>query len=767
MGACGKAELHWPKRIAAEGEFGENRTSDAHLEFCGMSILAGLEVAQIGPGLAAAVCGRLFADIGARVTCIAPAPGSTPLACHLNHGKSVMSGDAAAARAAIASAALIVCQGRPRELRSREYSLEALRRINPTAPTVAISPFGQTGPKADDPATDLTLFFASGIARMLTGQVGDLAEAPIRPVGEQSAFIGGIAAACAGMHAVLAGGTSPGAMIDVSIQEALATITITELARAGLSGKSWSRKRLGDGNGATVCILPARDGYAAISPRDEHQWAAWVGVMGSPEWAKDPRFAAKPDRVVNWDVLHALMSDWSRGYDKQAIADMAQAAHVPSFPLREPREQLQSPQLAHRGFWRQAEIGDKSINVPGPPFGLSVAKPEGKPPEREAADHSEGHMPLAGIRVLDFSWVIAGPTATRYLAAVGAEVIKVEAPGRGDPGRGSELHTVLGQAKRGIVLDLKNPDAIAVARALAAKSDVLVENFATGVMDRLGLGADALRAVNPNLVYVSASGLGRTGPEAHAVAYGTLLQCYAGFAGLNRHPEVPPRVGLAWLDPMCGLMLAFVTAAALWHRQHAGGVARIDFSMLEAMLWTMAEPLLSEQLGAPPQPVGNRSDRHAPHGAYRCAGEDDWIGLAVSEDQEWQGLCAVVPSLTALAKLGAAQRREQRPAIDRLLASWARPQAAAKAAQVLLRAGVPAAALTTSRDLVGCEHLRERGFWVAHGAGVLPGLPWRASFGRVSGPAPELGGDTEAVLHDLLGMSPDRIAALRQSGALG
>src|SRR5205809_6048408 len=104
----------------------------------------------------------------------------------------------------------------------------------------------------------LTLFFASGIARMLTGQVDDLDEAPIRPVGEQSAFIGGIAAACAGMHAVLAGATNPGATIDVSIQEALATITITELARAGLPGRTWSRKRLSDGNGATVCILPAR-----------------------------------------------------------------------------------------------------------------------------------------------------------------------------------------------------------------------------------------------------------------------------------------------------------------------------------------------------------------------------------------------------------------------------------------------------------------------------------------------------------------------------
>ena len=208
---------------------------------------------------------------------------------------------------------------------------------------------------------------------------------------------------------------------------------------------------------------------------------------------------------------------------------------------------------------------------------------------------TKGPLPLSGVRVLDFSWVIAGPTATRYLAAMGAEVIKIEAPGRGDPGRASELHTVLGQAKKSIVLDLKKPEAVAIAKALAAKSDVLVENFATGVMDRLGLGAEALHAVAPNLIYISASGLGRTGPELHAVAYGTLLQCYAGFAGLNRHPGVPPRVGMAWLDPMCGLMLAFITAASVWRRR-TGAVARVDFSMIEAMLWTMAEPLLQEQV---------------------------------------------------------------------------------------------------------------------------------------------------------------------------
>src|SRR5208282_3704807 len=565
-----------------------------------MSLLAKFRVVQIGEGLAAAVCGRLFADVGADVACIGP-DHSTPLADYLNHGKRMVSGDPAAA---LSAAHLIVCEGRPQDLRTRGHDAAGLRRINPKAAVVLISPFGQTGPQTNDPATDLTLFFASGMARLLTGQVDDLAEPPIRSVGEQSAFIGGLAAACAGMNAVLA--AEPGAVIDVSIQEALATMATGELARAGLGGKIWSRRRLTDGNGATVTILPACDGYVAISPREDRQWASWLAVMGPPDWAADPRFATKPDRVANWDALHTMMSAWSRQYGKQSIADKAQAAHVPSFPLREPAEQLASPQLAHRNFWRWLDIAGRTIQAPGPPFGLEIMATGHQ--ER----HASGPMPLAGMRVLDFSWVIAGPTATRYLASMGAEVIKIEAPGRGDPGRASELHTVLGQAKRSVVLDLKNEEAVTVARALAAKSDVLIENFATGVMERLGLCAEALQAVNPDLIYVSASGLGRTGPEAHAVAYGTLLQCYAGFAGLNRHPNAPPRIGFAWLDPMCGLMLAFIVAAGLWHRRRMGGVARIDFSMIEAMLWTMAEPLLATQLEAPPQPQGNRSDRYVP-----------------------------------------------------------------------------------------------------------------------------------------------------------
>jgi crotonobetainyl-CoA:carnitine CoA-transferase CaiB-like acyl-CoA transferase len=713
-----------------------------------MGLLQGFRAVQVGRGLAAAVCGRMLEDAGATVARIG-ADRSSLLAACLNRAPD-------ASQSALADADLIVAEGSPATLRRAEHDPAALRRHNPTAAIVLISPYGQSGPRAEYPASDLTAVFDAGIARMLTGQVDDLSESPIRPVGQQSAFIGGLAAACAGMHAALA--RTP-AVVDVSIQEAMATLAITELTRAGLTDKSWPRKRFADGNGATVCILPAADGYAAISPREEKQWAAWLEVMGNPAWSREPRFARKPDRVANWDALHALMCEWSRGKTKQWIADAAQAAHVPSFPLRDPAEQLSTPQLEHRGFYRTATLRGREVQVPGAPFGVTMHP-------GAAVTVPAGVLPLSGVRVLDFSWVIAGPTTTRYLAAMGAEVIKVEAPGRGDPGRASELHTGLGQGKKAIVLDLKQPEAVDIARRLAAHCDVLVENFATGVMDRLGLGAEALRSTAPGLIYVSASGLGRTGPEAHAVAYGTLLQCYAGFAGLNRHPDRAPRVGLAWLDPMCGLMLAFAVAAAIWQRGRSGGVARIDLSMIEALLWTMAEPLLETQVTRAPQPVGNANAECAPHGAWPGAGADGWVAVAVPDDAAWRALCGVVPALARFAGLGLSERRAASAAIEAALAGWLREQDAPQAARTLTAAGVPAAAAVGSLDLVQDAHLQTRGFWEQTAGGVLPGLPWVAEFGRANGPAPALGADTDAVLAELLGLSRPEISRLRQSGAV-
>jgi len=215
------------------------------------------------------------------------------------------------------------------------------------------------------------------------------------------------------------------------------------------------------------------------------------------------------------------------------------------------------------------------------------------------------------------------------------------------------------------------------------------------------------------------------------------------------------------------MMLAFIIAAGIWQRQRSGSVARIDFSMIEAMLWTMAEPLLETQIAAPPQPRGNASDQHTPHGVYRCAGEDEWISLAVTTDQQWQDLCALAPALAPMAEYLLDERQQCRAVIDEVLGAWLHARPATMAEAEFLRAGIPAAALASARDLVRSKHLTERGFWEPYRSGVLPGLPWRTSFDRAIAPAPKLGADTAAVLREVLDLGEDEIGVLRQSGALG
>ena len=189
--------------------------------------------------------------------------------------------------------------------------------------------------------------------------------------------------------------------------------------------------------------------------------------------------------------------------------------------------------------------------------------------------------------------------------------------------------------------------------------------------------------------------------------------------------------------------------------------------MVEAMLWTMADPVLAAQLTGPPQPMGNASERRAPHGAWRCAGDDAWLALAVRDDADWRALCALVPALHDLAGLSLVQRRARQREIDAMLAKWLASRDASETAAQLRAARIPAAALADSTALVASGHLRQRGFWQAHATGVLPGLPWRASFGRITGSAPELGADTDPVLRDVLELRDVQIEELRSSGALG
>jgi crotonobetainyl-CoA:carnitine CoA-transferase CaiB-like acyl-CoA transferase len=189
--------------------------------------------------------------------------------------------------------------------------------------------------------------------------------------------------------------------------------------------------------------------------------------------------------------------------------------------------------------------------------------------------------------------------------------------------------------------------------------------------------------------------------------------------------------------------------------------------MIEAMLWTLAQPLIAAQIDAPPQPQGDGSSDYSPHGAWACRGDDEWISIAVTSESQWLALCHLITGLSALSRHDFKTRQRSAPLIREVLAQWASVRTSLEAQELLLRAGVPAAALATSKNLADSEHLKARGFWEQSGAGNLPGMPWRSSLERVQGQAPALGEHTESVLSSVLGLTPQAIKHGREQGAFG
>ena len=762
-------------------------------------LLDAVRVIEVG-GRTGAICGRLFAELGADVIAVRgrrdsvrdhAAAGET-LAFEANKRQLTIDIADAAGRASLgalaADADLLILDLPPEVIDTLDP--QRLMAAAPRLVVVAITPFGCTGPKRDYRASDLVTFHASGVARLLVGHVADAElEPPVRAGGEQSDFIVGITAATAAMNALYQQWrTGAGQFIDVSGQEAMSLMAARELTMPGFGGQPAAREGFVKGGSAGSPRLPTRDGNVAVSPRENGQWTQWLHVLGDPAWGSDPRFATRRDREANFAALYELMAAWSINLTAAEITARCQERHVPCFPFGEPANMLTDVQLDSRGCFVPLERpGAAPLVIPRLPFGLPAAdyaapappragaaawSPRAAPPQRDAAAIPPT-LPLDGLRVLDFSWVIAGPTSTRYMALMGAEVIKIESPSRPDTGRGSELHDVLGQSKLSISLDLKAAGALEVVHRLLRDTDVVVENFAPGVMERLGLGYDDLRKIRPDIVMVSCSGLGGTGPRAHWVAYGSLLSAYAGF--LDEGPEREKRTGLAWADPLCGLLLDFATVAVLRQRAREGAGRHIDFSMLESLLWTIPGALIGAQTAdGRRHPVSNEDPRYVPHNVYRTLGNDCWLAIAVTSDAEWAALCTQVPALQDRARLTESERREQRPPIDAALRAWARDRDPFEAMDLLQAAGVPASASYTSNDLFGDAHLWERGFYdlVRRPDGsehFLPSLPWRwgdRSLIRPR-PAPGQGQDTERVLRDLVGVSSEEYAALQRSGALG
>ena len=380
-------------------------------------------------------------------------------------------------------------------------------------------------------------------------------------------------------------------------------------------------------------------------------------------------------------------------------------------------------------------------------------------------------LPLDSVRVADFSWIIAGPTATRHLALMGAEVIKVGSARRPDPStRGSAFH-VYNQSKKYTALNLSQQRGKELALDLVAQCDVVVENYAAGVFERLGLGYEVLSKVRPDIVMIASSGTGHTGPDRDYVAYGSLLQHYTGWNSISGYPDSEPIKGGLWADPWVGMELAMITVAALNHRLETGTGQYVDFSMAEALSASLPEALLDYQMnGSEPVPLGNRDSNLSPHGVYRCAGDDRWIAVEVHTQEQWRGLCEIIrrADLGSDSSLDSAEGRKAREdELDRAIGAWTAEIDDTEAFHILQRAGVPCGLSLDMGRLHAEPQLNEGGYlkpieYPDCTERVLPTLPWRfdGSPDFQLGPAPELGRDNSYMYSELLGLSDGEIEGL-------
>ena len=391
--------------------------------------------------------------------------------------------------------------------------------------------------------------------------------------------------------------------------------------------------------------------------------------------------------------------------------------------------------------------------------------------------------PLDGVRVLDFTWVVAGPVATRILADLGADVIKVERRGATDFGdRRGGLSGTLMRGKRSVVLDLNRPRGLDLARRLVALSDVVIDNFSARVMSNLGLDYEELRRLKPDVVCVRMTGFGLTGPHRDHVSYGPTLQALTGYTLLMGEPGGPPAgFGYSYSDLAGGNLGALAVLAALWHRRRTGCGQLVDLAQLEAVASVVGPTLLARALdGGTSTPTGNASQEApgAPHGVYPCAGDERWLAITVFTDEDWGRFAHALgdPEWTRAERFATRTGRLEHAAeLDRLVATWSRDRVAEQAMAVLQGAGVAAGVVANAEDLCARDpQLAARGHFVEvptpEGRTVrIDGPPFLLSEtpAHVGGPGPLLGEHTEEVLGELLGLASEEIAELRAAGAAG
>ncbi len=398
--------------------------------------------------------------------------------------------------------------------------------------------------------------------------------------------------------------------------------------------------------------------------------------------------------------------------------------------------------------------------------------------------------PLDGIRIVDLTMVWAGPFGTRLLGDYGAEVIKVESPRQWDLLRGlgliprgeerwynrSAYFNHNNRSKYSLALELRNALGRETLLRLCAVSDVIVENYRSDVMENLGLGYDAVRAVNPRIIYVSMPGHGKTGPDSGKVSYGSNVEQLAGLVSLSGYEGGEPmKTGFSYGDPMAGTALVGAVAMAIRQRNRTGEGMYVEIAQRENLTAFVGEYIIDYSMNHElREPIGNRHPSMAPHNRYRCAGEDAWLAIACEDDAQFRALVGTIgqPELADDPRFATATARKANEYdLDPLIEEWTEKHGKYDAMFLLQRAGVPAGAALTVPELMADPHLRERGQWVpvTHpdaGTWELEAPPWLLprTPGLARLPAPGFAEHNGYVFRELLGMNDDEVARLYAEG---
>jgi crotonobetainyl-CoA:carnitine CoA-transferase CaiB-like acyl-CoA transferase len=560
--------------------------------------------------------------------------------------------------------------------------------------------------------------------------------------------------------------------------------------------------------------------------------------MGSPAWAAEPRFATKDTRASHEAELNGYLREWIAGWKAELLFKACQERRICACQVFRAEQLAEQEHLKAREFPRVLEQpGMGAVRIPGPPYRL--LKPWGEPrgaaprlgeaqplgarifngggvrpgsaPLASQAIKGNGsngvsasrssvvrtNRPLEGLRVLDFTWVWAGPHATKLLCELGADVVKVESTGRPDLMRRSGVHAKerepgvntrgtfnqLAQGKRSLQLSVATPEGLALAKRLAAKADVVASNFGTGVMERIGLGTEELLMLNPELVICAISGFGQTGPYRNFMGYGQAAVPLSGISALTGYrPGEPDEVHIAYGDPVAGVFGAVSIAAALLARQRYGGGQFIDVSLWESLVCTGFEGWIAALLPPHPMdnpplaPMGNRDAWCAPYNCYRCAGDDAWVSIAVTDEGQWAALCGAMgqPALAQDLRFRTSQaRKAHEDSLDAIVGGWTRGLDRWEVTRRLQAVGVGAFPSLNVQELIDDAHLAARGYFglAPHpevGVRAHLGAPWRMAVrpNGERGPAPLFGEHTDEVLREWLGADAREIEAWRQAGAL-